>query len=450
MTAPVAPTWHTLHPLGHLGRFAKDPVNLFAEAHRRHGSAVRLRMLTETVLSINDPAAVHRMLVENARNYVKDTPGYSVLRRLLGLGLVTAEGADWKRKRRIANPAFHRRCLAGFVETMNAETAAWVTALDAPGALDQPWELHGEMTRLTLRIAGLTLFHVDLTAASDGVATAVRTALEVFNEQLITALPLFSWLPTPGARRMEAAIAELDRVVHEIIEQRRANPEEKADLLGMLMGLEDEETGTRLNDKELRDEVVTMLLAGHETTANGLAWGFWLLAEEPALVEELAEELARVCPEGPVDFPALAELPLLRGTVREILRIHPPIWLMARRSIEDDVLGGVFVPAGTVCFYSPLLIQRDPALFEEPEHFDPGRFTDAARFKALPPGAYTPFSTGARKCIGDRFAEAEMAVVLAHVLRRCRLEREPGHDPGQRPSVALGPAHGVRVRLTRR
>lgn len=450
MTAPVAPTWHTLHPLGHLGRFAKDPITLFGEAHRRHGPVVRLRMLTESVLSFHDPAAVHRMLVENARNYVKDTPGYSVLRRLLGRGLVTAEGADWKRKRRIANPAFHRRCLAGFVETMNTETASWLAGLDAPGALEQPRELHGEMTRLTLRIAGLTLFHVDLTAASDGVATAVRTALDVFNEQLITALPLFSWIPTPGARRMDAAIAELDRVVHEIIEQRRSNPEEKADLLGMLMGLEDEETGTRLSDKELRDEVVTMLLAGHETTANGLAWGFWLLAAEPALVEELAEELERVCPHGPIDFSVLPELSLLRGAVREILRVYPPVWLMARRSIEDDVLGGVFVPAGTVCFYSPLLIQRDPALFEEPERFDPQRFVDSERFKALPAGAYTPFSTGARKCIGDRFAEAEMAVVLGHVLRRFRLEREPGHDPGQRPSVALGPAHGVPVRLSER
>ncbi len=444
-----APHWRTWHPLGHMPGFLRDPVGLFTEAHRRHGPAVHLRMVF-SVLSINTPAAAQRILVENARNYVKDTPGYTVLRRLLGQGLVTAEGADWKRKRRIANPAFHRRCLAGFVQTMNDETAAWVDTLAAPGALASPRELHSEMTRLTLRIAGLTLFHVDLTAASDSVATAVRAALGAFNDQLLSAIPAVSWLPTPGARRMTAAIDKLDRVVQGIIEQRRRDPEQEADLLGMLMGLVDDETGTALDDRELRDEVVTTLLAGHETTANGLAWGLWLLADNPAVVDRIAAELAAESPEGPIDLDTLARLPVLRATVREILRLYPPIWLMARKAVNDDVLDGFHVPAGTVCFFSPWLIQRDPAWWPDPLRFSPDRFLDEAVAKARPPGAWLPFSSGARKCIGDRFAEAEMAVVLGQLLRHHTLRRAPGHTPGQRASVALGPEHGVKLLLARR
>ena len=237
MSAHPIPSWPTLRPMGHLRAYIADPIGLFTEAHQRFGPVVKIWFLSEPVLSVSTPDAAHRILVDNARNYVKDTPGYTVLRRLLGLGLVTAEGADWRRKRRIANPAFHRRCLAGFVETMNTATADWSATLHARADTEAPVEMSGELVKLTLRIAGETLFHVDLTEESDGVSRAVRTALECFNDQLMTALPPLSWLPLPGARRIDEAIADLDRVVQGIIDGRRTNPEEKADLLGMLMGV---------------------------------------------------------------------------------------------------------------------------------------------------------------------------------------------------------------------
>ncbi len=447
MSAHPIPSWPTLRPMGHLRAFIADPIGLFTEAHQRFGPVVKIRFLSEPVLSVSTPDAAHRILVDNARNYVKDTPGYTVLRRLLGLGLVTAEGADWRRKRRIANPAFHRRCLAGFVETMNTATADWSATLHARADTEAPVEMSGELVKLTLRIAGETLFHVDLTEESDGVSRAVRTALECFNDQLMTALPPLSWLPLPGARRMDEAIADLDRVVQGIIDGRRSNPEEKADLLGMLMGLEDEETGTRLSDKELRDEVVTMLLAGHETTANALSWGMWLLAEAPEVAAKAADEVRGVCPAGPIGFAELAELPYLRATVKEVLRLYPPVWLLARRAVEDDVIEGFHVPAGRVVFFAPWLLHRDERHWPDPETLDPMRFVDEAVMKARPSAAYLPFSSGARKCIGDRFAEAEIAVVLGHVLRDWTLARKADHEPGHRASVALGPLDGVPVHV---
>lgn len=449
MTPPPtrAPQWSSWHPLGHLPGFLADPIGLFASAHAHHGTTVALRLGLGTALTTRSVPAVRRILLDNAHNYEKDTPGYRVLSRLLGRGLVTAEGADWKRKRRIANPAFHKRCLDGFVADMNAEAAAWVALVaQAPATR----ELHAELTRLTLKIAGITLFHVDLTAESDEVARAIRHALEAFNEAIVSALPLLSWLPSPGARRFQAAVDDLDRVVHGIIAERRRHPEAHADLMGMLMAAVDDESGAGLSDAELRDEVVTMLSAGHETTANGLAWATWLLAAAPDEQDRLYAELMAVCPEGPVTLATLASLPRLQATVREVLRLYPPVWLLARKAIEDDVIDGVVVPAGTIVFFGPWLVHRDPAIWTDPERFDPGRFLAGGDHERAPKGAWFPFSLGARKCIGDRFAEAEMAVVLAHLLRRVRLERVAGHEPGRRASVAVGPANGVQIHVTPR
>jgi len=449
MSAAVPPVWSTWHPLGHLPKFLDDPVELFTEAHRLHGPVASMRLATNTVLTINDPGAARALLLEHQRNFVKRTPGYTVLRRLLGDGLVTAMGDDWKRKRRIANPAFHRRCLAGFVDTMNASTEDWLARIDAE-LPEGPIDLHPEMVKLTLTIAGITLFHVDLTEDSDEVSQAVRTALDAFNSLVASSLPLLAWLPTPTNRRMNEAVARLDKVVQGIIEGRRRTPSEHTDLLAMLMGLEDTETGSRLNDKELRDEVVTTLLAGHETTANGLAWALWLLAGHPEVADAVAAEVRAHTPEGALGLSEIGELPLLQATIRETLRLYPPVWLMARRSVESCELGGFSVPADTVVFFSPWLLHRDPSVWPDPERFDPSRFTDADTVKARPAGSYMPFSAGSRKCIGDRFAEAEMAVVLGQLLRRFELRRADGHDPGRRPSVTLGPEHGTPIVLTRR
>ncbi len=438
------PSWPTWHPTGHISKFVNDPVGLFSEAHRQFGSVVRLRMVTQWVWSVSDPSLARTILVDHQKNYVKRSPGYTVLERLLGKGLVTAEGDDWKRKRRIANPAFHRRCLDGFVDTMNQQTAAFCEQLAAEGPSNRDAQV--DMVRLTLCIAGLTLFHVDLTAESDDVSQAVRRALGAFHQVVASSLPMLAWLPTKANREMKEAVEDVDRVVQDIISGRRNHPTDHTDLLAMLMAVEDEETGSVLNDRELRDEVVTTLLAGHETTANALAWAFWLLAGHAEVREKVAAELDAVVPEGPIDLPTIDKLPYLRATVREVLRLYPPVWLLARRSVESDQFGDYTVPAGTVVFFSPWVLHRDPTVWPNPEDFEPQRFVDDYRSRERPACSYLPFSTGARKCIGDRFAEAEMAVVLGWILRRFTVERT-GPPPGFSASVTLGPAGGVPVRF---
>jgi cytochrome P450 len=449
MSAPSPPSWRTWHPLGHVPGFLADPVGLFTSARERHGDIVGMRLFHRRALLVSDPASVQRILVGHARNYRKTTPGYRVLRILLGEGLVTAEGEDWKRKRRIANPAFHRRCLEGFVKQMDAAAAAACEGYAGDG--EGPRDLAVDMQRLTLQIAGETLFHVDLSADSDEVAAAVRVALDGFNQLVSSPVPFAHKLPTERGRRMRGAVADLDRVVHGIIQSRRAAPEPVSDLLGMLMATEDDETGTVLTDAELRDEVVTMLLAGHETTANALAWTLWLLGKHPEIAAAAAAEVDAVCPSGPVGFGILPELPLLRRIFLESIRVYPPVWLIAREAVEDDVLGGFRVHAGTWVFLSPYVQHRHPGLWPDPDRFDPDRFLpDASAGRA--PGVYIPFSTGARKCIGDRFAEAEALVVLVHMLRRFRVELEPRSVPTPEivASVTLRPKSGIHGRLRAR
>lgn len=447
MAAPSPPAWRAWHPLGHVPGFLSDPVGLFSTAREEHGDIVAMRLFHRRALLVADPAAVQRVLVGNARNYCKTTPGYRVLRILLGEGLVTAEGEDWKRKRRIANPAFHRHCLAGFVAQMDAAAEAACARYAADGAVDR--DLAVDMTRLTLQIAGETLFHVDLSADSDEVSAAVRVALDGFNELVSSPIPFAHKLPTERGRRMRGAVADLDRVVHGIIQARRAAPEPVPDLLGMLMATEDDETGTVLTDAELRDEVVTMLLAGHETTANALAWTLWLLGRHPDIAAAAAAEVDAVAPDGPLTFEMLPRFPVLRRVFLESIRIYPPVWLIAREAVEDDVLGGFRVRAGTWVFLSPYVQHHHPRLWPDPGRFDPDRFLPE-RASGRDPGVYIPFSTGARKCIGDRFAEAEAIVILAHMLRRFRVELPPGPPPDMVASVTLRPKQGVPARLVPR
>lgn len=405
-----------------------------------------MRLLHRRALLVSDPASVQRVLVGHARNYRKTTPGYRVLRILLGDGLVTAEGPGWKRKRRIANPAFHRRCLERFVAQMDAAAEAACAGFASEG--EGPRDLAVDMQRLTLQIAGETLFHVDLSADSDEVAAAVRVALDGFNQLVSSPFPFAHKLPTERGRRMRGAVADLNRVVHGIIQARRAEPEPVPDLLGMLMATRDDETGTVLTDAELRDEVVTMLLAGHETTANAMAWTLWLLGKHPEVAAAAAAEVDAVCPSGPVSFELLPQLPLLRRVFLESIRVYPPVWLIAREAVEDDVVGGFRVRAGTWVFLSPYVQHRHPGLWPDPDRFDPDRFLpDASERRSA--GAYIPFSTGARKCIGDRFAEAEALVLLVHLLRRFRIELEPRSVPPPDivASVTLRPRAGIHGRL---
>ena len=423
--------------LGHLGLIRRSPLEFLAAASRM-GDVVRLRLPGDVFL-LNHPDHVQRLLHDNHANYRKSY-FYARMKPLVGEGLLTAEGADWKRKRRLAQPAFHRERIAGFAGIMVQHTRAMLDRWVGNAARGAPLDVAADMMRLTLTVVGHALFGIDLLAGADEVGRALTTALRITNDRFYSLLSLPS-VPTPGNLRFARAMRVLDGVVSEIIAARRdAAP--RQDLLGMLMETRDEGGGGGLTDRELRDEVLTMVLAGHETTANSLTWALALLSGAPDVDGRLHREAARVL-DG--RDPTVADLPRLEYAARvnqEAMRLFPPAWVFGREAIAPDVFGTFHLPAGAAVTVCPWALHRDPRFWEDPERFDPDRFLPAA-VAARAKYAYVPFAAGPRMCIGNTFAMMEMQLVLAMIARRFRLALAPGHRVEREASVTLRPRNGV-------
>ena len=449
MLARPPPLFPSRGLLGALPRMREDPLALFLQAHALLGDVVRFKLFGLTAVQIADPALVERVLVTKQRAYAKQTRGYAVLRKMLGNGLVTSEGDFWLRQRRIAQPAFHRDVVASFADIMTRAgadmVARWRPRID-DGA---PFDVAHEMMEVTLRIVGETLLSTDVTGQSDDVGAAVTTLLVQAMYRTTHPLLLPDAFPTRLNREFKAARAVLDRVVLGMIEARRlAGPPYRAadgrlDLLALLMGTVDEETGESMTNAQLRDEVMTVFLAGHETTANALAWTLHHLDLRRDVQAAVRAELARELQGRAPTLQDLPRLSLLGRVLKESMRLHPPVWMLARAALEDDVLGGFTVKRGTIVFTSQYLVHRHPRLWPDPERFDPDRFLveDPAR----PKYAYFPFSGGPRKCIGDQFANMEALLLLAIVLQACTLTTVPGHPVVPHPSITLRPLHGLKM-----
>ncbi len=440
-----APSLRSRHPLGHLPAVRNGLLALFDQA-RDLGPVVELRMAHTTITVISSPSAVHHMLVKNAGQYAKTTRGYQILRLLLGNGLVTAMGDDWRQHRRIANPAFRREAVAGFVDTMADSTQAWLDSLPSkPGSVPIAQAMH----RLTLEIAGKTLLSRDLSARGDTIGEALETVLPGFASLSRSILPHPWRWPLPATRRFMRGVRTLDKVTYEIIRERRADTRNHPDLLGMLMLATDPETGTAMSDQQLRDEVLTMLLAGHETTANAMAWTLHLLAKHPDTAEAVHAEVTQVVGTGKITAAHVGQLDLTGRVFDESLRLFPPIWVHARQAKQADVIDGVSIPKGRIVFIHTFGMHRHPDLWDAPERFDPDRFLPSRR-AAIVNGAYHPFSMGQRKCIGDRFARTEGIVLLAAMVRSLRFVSVPGSVVVPEPALTLRPMGGLPLRVSRR
>jgi cytochrome P450 len=427
------------HPLfGSLPQARRDPLTLFVDSFREHGDVVRFHFGPMIAHLISSPAGVNHVLAENNRNYGKQTRGYKNLRYVLGNGLLTSEGEFWKRQRRIAQPAFHRQRVAGFARTM--VRAAEDAAEQLSARRGQIVDAHHEMMRLTLRIVGETLLGYDPTAAASEVGAALTWLLTLANDRSSRTLDLSPRLPTRENRRFRRELAFLDGIVLRMIADRRKDPGGRDDLLSMLMEARDAETGQAMDDRQLRDEVMTIFLAGHETTANALTYSWMLLSRFPAALRELRAELARVLGgRSPTveDLPALA---VTRRTLQESMRLYPPAWIIARSAIGADEVDGYPIPARSLVFVSPYVVHRHPRFWEDPEGFDPSRFAkEPAR------GTYLPFGAGPRMCIGNAFATVEAELVLATLVQRVAFELLPGQRVELQPSITLRPLGGLRM-----
>ncbi len=435
--------------LGHLLRARKDPLRFAMELTREYGDISSFRIGPYKGYLLNHPDYFHHVLKAHHRNYNKENYNYKKLKPVLGEGLITAEGEQWLHHRRLMQPVFHPKRVDRFGSTVIAATREMLERWDAPAARNEPLPFAAEMMRLTLRIIAESLFSTDIRSSTEIVSRSFSTLNREISRQFQTLFSPPRWIPTPRNRAFNKALYDLNGLVYRIIDKRRKENNKDDDLLGMLLAARDDHYRQGMTDRQLRDEVITLLLAGHETTANLLSWTCYLLSRHPAAAERLTTELEEVLGER---NPTAADLPALRFTVsvlEESLRLFPPVWIISRQAIGRDEIGGYEIPAGTTVTLCSYTLHRHPAFWEHPEQFRPQRFLNGrGSGKGLP--AYFPFGGGPRSCIGGHFAMMEATLILAMIFRRYHLELVSGPPVEPEPLVTLRPRDGLKMRVIKR
>ncbi|MCM3906173.1 MAG: cytochrome P450 [Pyrinomonadaceae bacterium] len=436
-TLPPGPKGHPI--LGVMPEFNRDTLGFITRC-RDYGDVVRARFFYVTAYFLYHPDDIEYVVSTNARNFHKSMSLRSnFFQRLVGNGLLTSEGEMWKRQRRLAQPAFHRQRISAYGDVMVDYAQRTITRWRAGEVRD----IHRDMMWLTLEIVVRTLFNADVSQDAEKVGRSLSEIVKPFASQATIKWILDNRLPTAAHRRFHREAQNLDDIVYRIIADRRASGLDQGDLLSMLLGAQDED-GSQMTDKQLRDEVMTLFLAGHETTALTLSWTWYLLAQNPLAEKKFHAELDDVLGG---QLPTLEDLPRLKFTdmiAREAMRLYPPAYGLGREAIEECEIGGFRVPQKTQVFMFQWATQRDPRFFTEPEVFHPERWTE--EFTAsLPKYAYFPFGGGPRFCIGNTFAMMEIVLVLATIGQRFRLPIVPDHPVSILPAMSLRPKDGIRV-----
>ena len=433
--------------LGLLPQVRSNPLRTFLAAADRYGDLVHMKIGPYHGYLTCDPDGIKHVLQKNNRNYHK-SPIYARLKDAVGEGLLTSEDAFWLRQRRLAQPAFHRERLEAMVDAMVQAIERTVDRWEAVAERGETIDVVAEMTDLTQRVIVRTMFSTDLGTAAE----VVNRTWPIVNRRIgetFWATKLETRLPLPANLRFRRALSELDSVVYGIIDERRRSGADEPDLLSMFLGARDEETGERMNDRQLRDELVTMLLAGHETTSLALSWTYFLLSGRPEVDERIAEEARDVLAGRRAAFGDIERLAFTRMVFQEALRLYPPAWGFSRVALADDRLGDYTVPAGSLVYIIPFVVHRRPNLWPDPGRFDPERFT-ADRVAARPQFAYLPFGGGPRQCIGNQFAIVEALLALSMIARRYRVRLAPGQPIEAQPLITLRPSPGIRATLEAR
>ncbi len=421
-----------------------NPLDFFTTLARTYGDISAYRMAGEQLFLVNEPRLIRDILVTHNRNFTKSR-GLERSKRLLGQGLLTSEGAMHLRQRRLMQPAFHRDRIAGYGDLMAGYGDRMRRSWTDGATLD----ISREMNRLTLSIVGKTLFDVDVESQAAEVGDALTAVMESFWMMMLPFADVLERLPVPRLRRARMARARLDAIIYRMIADRRASGRDHGDLLSMLLAAQDEDDGAVMTDQQVRDEAMTIFLAGHETTANALMWTWYLLSGAPEIEATLHAEVDRVLRGRLPAMGDLASLQFVERVVTEALRLYPPAWIVGRRAIGEYALGEYVAPARSILVMSPYIMQRDPRFYAEPERFDPDRWTPEFR-AALPKFAYFPFGGGPRQCIGESFAWMELILLVATIAQQWRLRLVPGHPVVPQPLITLRAKHGMRMTVQRR
>ncbi|CAN5728135.1 cytochrome P450 [soil metagenome] len=434
---PPGPKGHPI--LGVMPEFNRDTLGFITRC-RDYGDVVRARFLYVTAYFLYHPADIEYVISTNARNFVKSLSYRSnFFHRLVGNGLLTSEGEMWKRQRSLAQPAFHRQRISVYGDVIVDYTQRMIAMWPAGEVRD----IHRDMMHLTLEIVVRTLFNTDVSQDADKVGRALSEIVKPFASQATIKWILDNRLPTAAHRRFHREAQKIDEIVYRIIADRRSSRLDQGDLLSMLLEARDED-GSQMTDRQLRDEVMTIFLAGHETTALVLSWALYLLAQNPVVEQNFHAELDDVLGGR---LPTLEDLPRLKYTEmigKEAMRLYPPAYGLGREAIEECEIGGFRVPRKTQIFMFQWATQRDPRFFPEPETFHPDRWTEQFA-GSLPKYAYFPFGGGPRFCIGNTFAMMEIVLVLATIGQRFRLRLAPDHPVSILPAMSLRPRDGIHL-----
>ena len=433
------------------GQIRHDPLQYLVRTHAQFGPIVQFPIPRPPSYLVADAESARRVLVTHARGYDKHTLQYSALSLVTGDGLLTSDGEVWRRQRRLVQPAFHHEA----IDAVGDHVA------QALGRLDRRWgrlpvrgaivDLDEVLMRATLEVVGSSLFGADLSGAAHRLTEATLSALDVVIARARVPVAPPAWVPTPANRQLSTAVRTLDAAVADMVAQRRAETagSRPADMLDLLLAPDAE--GDRLSTAEIRDQVVTFIVAGHETVASALTWAMWLISGDDAVQERLADEAREALGDRPVTMADLPRLPLARAVLDEALRLYPPAWLITRRALVPDELGGRAIPAGALVILSPYLVHRDAAAWPEPERFDPDRFIDRTGRGGQASLHYWPFGAGPRLCIGREFALVEGTLLLAGIMRQVRVSRVRGIPaPRAIPLVTIRPDAGLPLAVSRR
>jgi cytochrome P450 len=432
-------------PLTNLLAYRRGPLAYFQNLAQQYGDISFFRIGPQEAYFLNHPELIKDVLVTNHQNFMK---GIVLQRskRLLGEGLLTSEGEFHRRQRRLAQPAFHRQRIASYAEVM----------VDYANRTSERWhdgetlDMAEEMMRLTLAIVSKTLFDADVESESGEVGEAMTTVMELFDTLTMPFFELLSKLPLPQLRRFDNARTKLDRIIFSMVEERRRSGIDRGDLLSMLLLAQDEEgDGGQMTDQQLRDELMTIFLAGHETTANALTWTWYLLSQHPQVEEKLHREVDEVLGSRKATFADAASLRYTEMVLAESMRLYPPAWAIGRLSTVDCELGGYFVPRKSLVIFSQFVMHRDERYYHQPLLFIPQRWTPDAR-ESRPAFSYFPFGGGPRRCIGEGFAWMEGVLLLATLAQKWKLRLVPHHPVALKPVITLRPKHGMKMIVSRR
>lgn len=448
---PPGPTY--ILPYRLVRKFLHDPIKLLIDISHTYGDIAHFKFGSQNVYLLNNPDYIEDVLVTNYKKFIKSR-GLQVSKRLLGNGLVTSEGEYHDLQRHLIQPTFYPKRIKSYSNMMIKQANDMCNSWHDGAILD----IHKEMTKLTLAIICKTVLGYDIDPEHDEVGDALLTCMKYFNRLLMPFGELIEKIPLlPINKGFQKAKKDLDSIVYSIIKEHRKkldkgdDKESQDDLLLTLLQAQDEEAGIgRMTDEQLRDEVMTIFLAGHETTANALTWTYYLLSENPLIETRLQEELYSIFGNSrtPITVDDVPKLQYTEKVLTESMRLFPPAWALGRQAIDDYKVGGYSVPKGSIILMSQYVMHRDPRYFPEPDRFYPDRWTEEFK-KQLPRFSYFPFGGGIRGCIGEPFAWLEGILLIATICRQWRLKHVPSHKVELKPLITLRPKYGMHMKISK-